>query len=481
MKNICRHRYFALVIVLLAVMAGLSACTGHRHPWFNRDPIPVTILFFNDIHGHLRPYHMKIGDEKVEVGGVARLAALVRNIRVENEKIGKKTFVFIAGDILQGTPLSTVYQGKPDVEIFNAMGVDAMAIGNHEFGFGMENFLTLKQQAAFPFLSANVRIKNTGELLCDSDAVFPLSSDLTLTVIGVTTRELLTTTRPDYVAGLAMDDSVASVRETLKNRKSRGPVILLSHSRHEVDKQIAAAFPELGAIISGHDHLLFSPYLQANGVPIFEALENGRYLGRIDLAVDPVTGASVLESSDYLPVTAAIGEDEAIAGIVADYNRRLGSQLQEVIGQSTMGLDGTREHVRHEETALGNFVADVMRQYTGAEIALVNSGALRAGIEPGPITLKSVYKVLPYNNQIIRVDLSGREILKALKRSVRGTWEDEDGGFLQVSGIRFTIQRHDVVDVRIGPDNRPLDEKQVYSVAVPELPCAWWRRLLWDL
>ncbi len=377
-------------------------------------------------------------------------------------------FLFIAGDILQGTPLSTVFRGKPDVEAFNAMGVDALAVGNHEFDFGRDNFDTLRRRAAFPFLSANIRLENGWRLLCDPMAAFPLGESLSLAVIGLTTRELTTTTLPAHVAGLTVEDPVASVRREIGRRQGRGPLILLSHSRHATDRRIAAAAPELDLIIAGHDHLLFDPGRVVEGIPMFQALDNGRYLGRVDLAVDPSSGRARVESAVYLPITARLSEDPEVAAIVSGYRERLGASFKEVIGRSEVFLDGRRARVRYEETALGNFVTDVMREYAATDIALLNSGALRDSIDPGPITLEQILRVLPFDIDIVRLELSGAELLEALTRSVRGARGDEDGGFLQVSGIRFAVRGHRVEKVRVGPQDKPLDIRRTYTVAVPD-------------
>ena len=109
--------------------------------------LKASILFFNDIHGHLMPFNVKTEKGKEEVGGIARLSSIINKIRRENDRKNIKTIVLIAGDILQGTPMSTVFKGTPDVECFNTIGIDAMTVGNHEFDFGLNNFLALKKKA----------------------------------------------------------------------------------------------------------------------------------------------------------------------------------------------------------------------------------------------------------------------------------------------------------------------------------------------
>jgi 5'-nucleotidase / UDP-sugar diphosphatase len=460
------------LFLALLLLVWATGCAGHLTTGAPPAPVPVTVLFFNDLHGHLLPFEIKSGEGRQEVGGIARMAAVIRDIRAQNSRKGVRTLVLVAGDILQGTPLSTVFRGEPDVECLNAMGVDAVTVGNHEFDFGLENFRRLQARTAFPFLSANVVEKKSGRPLCRSSLTLPLTDDLAVTVVGVTTEELLTTTLPANVAALGVSGSVSSVQEAYDRVRSRGPVVLLSHSRHRTDREIAAALPELAAVIGGHDHLLLSPYRQAGPVPIFQAFEKGRYLGRIDFVVDAVSRKAVLVDHAYIPITDKIAPDPQVAAIVAAWQERLGGRFREVIGRAKTFLDGERGRIRHGETALGNFVADIMREHTGARIALVNAGAMRTSIKEGPVTVEDVFKTVPFANELVVMELTGAEIDAVLQRAVSGSREDNDGGFLQVSGLAFEVHGRLAANVRVGPDRQPLQPETVYRVAIPDFLAA---------
>ncbi len=451
--------------VILCLAAG---CAGGPDQRAQPAPITLTVLFFNDLHGHLMPFEVKGEGGKQEVGGIARVAALISEIRAQNDRKQIRTLVLVAGDILQGTPMSTVFRGEPDVKCLNAMGVDALTVGNHEFDFGLDNFLKLQRMASFPFLSANIIEKETGRPLCPSHLAVPLGRGTALTIIGVTTRDLMTTTRAENVATLRVLDSVTAVQQVYDRVRADGPVLLLSHSRHRTDRAIAEVLPDLAAIIGDHDQILLSPYRTVGRVPVFQAFEKGRYLGRIDLQIDPRTKKATLIGHDYMAINADIAPDPQISAIVAGYDERLGQQFKQVIGRSNTFLDGEREHIRYQETSLGNFVTDIMAAHTGAQIALINSGALRASIKEGPITVEDVFKAMPYANELVLVELTGAEIQQVLLRSVRGSREDEDGGFLHVSGITMDVRGHKVENVRVGRSGRALDPQQVYSVVVPD-------------
>jgi 5'-nucleotidase/UDP-sugar diphosphatase len=465
---ISAQKFFFLTIGPFFIIAGLMFSAGAE----NLSSIRVTLLFFNDFHGYLMPHAVKTEHGQDEVGGVARLATLVKRIESENRTEGIKTFVMIAGDILQGTPMSTVFRGVPDIECFNAMGVDVMTVGNHEFDFGLPVFLNIKERAHFPFISANIVYKSNGHRLCEPSVSMPVTRDVDLTFIGVTTGQLLTTTRPQNVAALDALDPVKSVKAIYEKVKDRGPVILLSHCRHQTDRAMARALPGLAAIIGGHDHILLKPYRKAGPVPIFQAFEKGRYLGRVDLTIDLKTKKASLISSSYIPVNARILDDIEVSNIVASYHNRLDERFAEVIGRSAVVLDGERDRIRYQETNLGNFVTDIMRLNTGAQIALLNAGSLRASIDKGPITVSDVFHAMPYANEIVYLHLSGQEVERMLTRSVSKTREEEDGGFLHVSGIRFSIRGHTVKNIRLGSEGVSLDPAKSYRVAVTDFLAA---------
>ena len=465
-RGVFKPLLYLLVVGLLVFSAG---CAGMGTEGRKPQPVGLTLLFFNDLHGHLTSFKVK-GEDGVarEVGGIGRVATIIKEIRAENAAKQVKTIVLVAGDILQGTPLSTVFQGEPDVLALNAIGVDAMTVGNHEFDFGLENFLKLKSVARFSFLSANILWKDTGKRICDTGASFPLTDTLSLTVLGVTTGQLMVTTLPANVAALAVDDSVASLKEAYGAAIQKGPVVLLSHSRHQTDRQIAQRYPKLAAIIGGHDQILMDPYRRVGDVPVFQAFEKGRYVGRMDLEVDPVSFESRIIRWAYLPVTEKIASDKAVSDIVAGYQAQLDDKFKVVIGRAAVFLDAERERIRYEETNLGNWVTDIMRAYTGADIALLNSGSLRASIADGPVTIADVFRAMPYANELVTVELSGKELLAVLNRSVAGSRADEDGGFLQVSGIRISVRANGVESVQLGAAGSGLDPEKRYLVAITD-------------
>jgi 2',3'-cyclic-nucleotide 2'-phosphodiesterase (5'-nucleotidase family) len=466
MKN---NKIFIIPIILITILCATwqnSFCQSAN----DTPPIHATILFLNDIHGHLEPFEINQEGKTNEVGGIARIATLITEIKTENNKKDIKTFVLIAGDILQGTPLSTVFKGEPDIKILNNIGVNALTIGNHEFDFGTDNFLLLKKNANFPFISSNIIWKNSRKLICEPFTTLPINKDISITIIGATTQELLTTTNPINVEKIDVLDSMSTVSDIFKKQKSKGPVILLSHSNFRTDAKIAENNQDLCAIIGGHDQILFNPYRKIGRVPLFQAFEKGKYLGRIDLAISPKTRQALITDWDYIPITNTITSDKTTEKILETYTSKLGEKFQEVIGESKTFLDGERGKIRYEETNLGDWIADIMREFTSAKIALINAGSIRSSINEGPITIEEIFKMMPYPNEIVIIELTGKEIMEALTKSIKGTREDEDGGFLHVSGISFTINNKSVENILV--NKQPLNLQQTYKVAISDFLAA---------
>jgi len=460
----------ALVLLSLFCLAG---CVSKR-------PDRLTVLFFNDSHGYLEPFTVEQDGKKAEVGGMARLAAEVKRIRKNNKSLGIPTVLLCAGDILQGTPMSTVFRGKADIDCMNAMGVDAMCVGNHEFDFGLENFHELRKRAKFPFLSANIDIERpngSAQLrlpqrmpLCPATARLDLGGGTALTVVGVTTKELLVTTAPWNVNRLAVRDPVESVGAVMMRPETGRPALILSHCLRTTDRELAARTFGVSALIGGHDHLLMSP--ERGKFPILQAFEKMRYLGRADFDIDLANGRARLRDHSYIPIVAGMPEDVKAKRIIASYAGRMDKRFKQVIGWTDQYLGADRGSIRYRETNLGNFVADSVREHTGAQVALVNGGGIRASIRPGEITVEDVFKTMPFANEVIILELTGKQLLALLQRSAKSTRADEYGGFFQVSGLQFVIADRKARSVCIGPDKQPLDAATTYTVAVPDFIAA---------
>lgn len=418
-------------------------------------PQRVTILHFNDFHGNvLTP------EDAGDLGGIARIAGMADRVRAENEAEGAATLLLIAGDILQGTPLSTVFHGEADFRALNLMDVSAMAIGNHEFDYGMPNLHRLIEMAEFPVLSANIRRKADGTLVFDGTERFMIGDEMVV-VMGLTTPETRVTTMPTNVENLIFEDpaeTAAMLAERITRTRDR-VVVALTHLGYDEDLELARAVPALDVVVGGHSHTKVDEAQRVGNAIVVQAKGYGEYLGRLDLVIDE--GRVVDHRYALIPMDESVPEDAAVAAVVAEYQNRLDDAIKRVVGVAEIPLNGEREDVRSGETNLGNAITDAMRLVSGAPIALHNGGGIRASIDAGPITLEEVLQVLPFGNEVATLELTGGQLRQILQRSVAES--KPFGGFLHVSGLTIVAADGKLTSVMVGDE--PLDDGKTYTVA----------------
>ena len=459
---------------LAAIVLAMAALTF----WLGADPSSaeqtLTILHSSEHHGQALPIEER---SKPRIGGMAGRAALIASVRKETDAV----LLVDSGDILIGTALSSFFRGEPDIKAMNLMGYQAMAAGNHDFDFGLDHLRKLQELAQFPILCSNVVGRGT-ELPCRPFAVLRVGT-FTIGLISLLGHSNFPDTfNRQVVKMLDLRDPIETARtlaRTLKAQEHVDLVIAVTHESTEEDLALLVQAPEVDAVIGGHtegfDGLRTAGSMtavesQAKPGPLLVKTHRlGRTLGRLDLSLTRQPGpvAILRATARNLPVTDAVGSDSAVAALLDDYARKLDSQTGTVIGRSLVNLDGDTTRVRSRETNLGNLLADLLRAEFGTEIALVNSGQIRDSIPAGPVEIKRVLRVLPFNSSTVTLSVSGRHLLEALENSA-SRLPDTHGRFLQVSGLSVTYdlsappgQR--VREVMIG--DRRLETTQRYSVA----------------
>jgi 5'-nucleotidase/UDP-sugar diphosphatase len=430
---------------------------------FAAGPVDLTILHVNDLHGRLLPYPVKTVNERTPVGGAAYLAWMIDEERARDPE---GTLLLSAGDMFQGTPASNLFRGKPVIEVMNLLGFDAMTIGNHEFDWGLEVLESLRESARFPFLSANIFEADRTYLAGVRPWIIVERKGVKIAVIGISTPETAFTTKPDNVKGLTFDEPARLLPGLIRGMREKGAklVVVLSHLGFDVDKALAAAVEGIDVIVGGHSHTAVKDPARVGKTIIVQAGYNGLYLGVLRLAVDPETG-SVLDytKENELRVVAAGPEnrwDEKAEKIVNAYNDRLRESFERVVGETLIDL--TRDY--NAESAPGDLITDALRGASGADIAFETSGGIREDIPKGGITMEQVFTLLPFDDVVITMDLTGRQIRKVLEQA-----STLEMGMLQVSGLTFTYDPSKpagarVLRVLVG--DRPLEEGKSYRVAV---------------
>ncbi len=443
----------------IAVSAGQGAGAAVA-PLSDAGAKHFTMYYVNDFHGFAEPTQPP--GTSVQKGGAAWLADRVNELRA------KQPGLFLAaGDMIQGDTWSNFSQGASAIALLNAMRVDAMVTGNHEFDFGQEVLKQRIGEARFPVLAANV--EGMPELV--PQTTFTLS-DGKVAVIGLVTDDVPQSSHPRNTTGLKFIAPLTAAREQIAARDSDTDlVVLLTHIGHQQDLALAEKLctgpdtvddPLL--IVGGHSHTRVETPVRIGNCAVVQAGEHGKLLGVVDVSVEQekmVAATGRLEE-----IGPAEGEaDPAVAALVQQYSSQVDGILNQKAGSSKVDLiqAGSRE----KETNLGNLVADIVRKTTGAQVALVNGGSLRTGLSKGEITFRQVHAVLPFNNYLVAVKMSGELLWQALEHGVSGV-ERGEGRFPQVSGMTFVFDRNRPAGQRIVSatvDGQPLDRQREYTVA----------------
>lgn len=424
------------------------------------EQVEIRILHLNDFHGFAEPYKPFGSDEMY--GGIAYLAGEVDHLRKE-----KASLLLSAGDMIQGNNWTNLFRGESTIELMNLMRFDAMVVGNHEFDFGQDVLRRRISESKFPVLGANV-----GGLDLLKPFLIKELNGVRVAVIGVVTEDTLISTYPRNVAGLRFVSPIDTVEKYIKELKNRSDVVVvLSHIGYPADRILAENVRGIDVIVGGHSHTKLTKPVMVRNTIIVQAWEHGKSLGVLDLMVE---GGKIVKFEGCLEeIKPKTGKaDPTALAVVKKYREKEGALLNEKVGEAEIDLDG--ENVRRMETNLGNLISDIMRYTSGADVTIINGGGIRASIKKGELRVKDVYSVLPFENYIVAIKLTGKQIREALEYGVSGV-EDEEGGFPQVSGLTFEYSPSERKGLRIKKvsiQGKLIDLDKEYIVATNDFLAA---------
>lgn len=454
------------------------------------ESLGVVILHTNDVHCGFE------ADDSTF--GAADLAAY--KARLESE--GYDVILADAGDFVQGGVIGTLSNGEYPMQIMNELGYDVAIPGNHEFDFGMDNFLKLSNEAEFPYISVNFTDLRTNEKPFSAYKIIE-AGGLKIAFIGLTTPETPSSSTPtnfmdengNYIYGfLGGDDGTAlytAVQDAINSAYADGAdyVFAIGHMGDYVydekwsSRTVIEHTSGLSAFIDGHSHSVLEDFVEdkdGKSVPLASTGTKLENIGKITITDNEMT-CELIEKSDY---TVSADENTAenkayrnmtdfIAGINAQYGELIGTVVARTDVELTINDPETGERaVRSAETNLGDLCADAYRAATGAEIALVNGGGVRANIAVGDITYGNIIDVQPFGNSLCVVEATGQQILDCLEMGALHCPE-EDGSFIQVSGLTYQINKSVPSSVKTDKDGNFIGidgEYRVCNVFVGEKP-----------
>jgi len=409
-------------------------------------------------------------------GGLAELSAAIKKERAQ----APASMTTFGGDLLSPSLMSGLTKGAQMVEVLNAIGIDLAVLGNHEFDFGDEVLRARMSESKFPWLATNVlqadgRIFHTGIASTIREV-----QGLKFGFFGVTTPETPALASPGRETRfLPYLETAQSMVKALKDQGA-DVIVAVTHLTIAEDREIAKKVKGIDLILGGHDH---EPITYYEGTTlIHKAGYDAHWLAAVDLTVIKRAQASgparveVVPGWRMIPIF-GIEPDPQVAAIVKSHSDRLDSELNVRIGTSTTALSSKRDEVRTQETAIGNLIADAIRDAVGGDVGLANGGGIRGDktYDAGAaLTRRDILTELPFGNKTVLLDLKGADLRDAMEISV-GRVEEKQGRFMQVSGMTLVYDPkapagRRVVEIRIG--GQPLDPDKTYKVATNEYVAA---------
>lgn len=427
----------------------------------------LIILHTNDVHGQVLPLPatwLKDRDPVPDSGGVARLAAYVKMVREQAASNGDAVLVVDAGDWFQGTPEGGMGDGLPFLRILEQVGYDAMTVGNHEFDHGVQVLLDHLEEARVPALLANVS-EPSGRLLKGTQPYLIVErAGLRIALVGLLTPDTPSITHPS-ASTLHWADPAKVLRSLQEDLKDDVDWILpMTHQGYLADLAFVEEVPGLALVIGGHSHTLLAHGELVGDTWIAQAGSKARGVGRIEVWVDP----RAHEIKNIIPSVVNLYE-ETTAGFSNDSVEELSLALIErskrhmgvVVGRLNGDLE--RGKSTFKTSTQGNWITDVMRAQTEADVALQNRGGMRSDLKAGPVTRRDVYRMLPFNNTVVALSMSGVELEALMRRTVEG----EAPVTLEMSGMRVEVREaaggSQMRLLTVGGE--PIDPFRMYKVA----------------
>lgn len=441
----------ALLALLLVSM--LFSCAPHQGK--------VTLLYTNDMHAHFLPEEASWihSEPRPLIGGMNALKYYIDSAR---DTLAGRELVLDAGDWMTGTPISDIevsgVKGAVFIEMMNRIGYDATVIGNHEFDNGVGNLKGLIDAIDFDVVTANL-LDEAGELIAPHPWKIYQRNGVRIGVIGLILDVLDHEASSRALAG----SHVLSVRETAQKMideiDSRTDlIVLLTHQGWREDSLLATQVTGADVIVGGHSHTRLTEPQPVNDVLVLQTGSYTHNLGYIDLTVDD-DRVTAYDGRLVPTWVDGIRKDPGMDSLVTFWEQRIDELYSAIIGYAPQDL--ARSY--YGESPLGNYLTDLLLDYTGTDFALLNSGGLRQNLNRGDITRLDIIQILPFQNYVVTFDMTGAQLLEFLQHNATVA-EGKEHGILQYAGLtcRYRSERGRVVLENAQVGGEPIDPLAQY-------------------
>lgn len=482
-----------LILIIVAVFAVIAAVLFSFWPQSPSEDEALTMIIIStsDLQSQVEPFKNSTGSY---VGGFGHISAMRKAIGEDADA----TLLISSGDDLAGT-FYDMYSGRPEMESMTAAGYDVVCPGNHEFDFGAEKYRNATEFAGFPIVCSNMEIDDPGLGRAIVQSVILEESGVKIGVFGLMTPDLTRISSPGE--GVTVDPDACGIsRQMVEELRSSGAdlVIAITHTGVEIDRQIAGVVPGIDLIVGGHDHEYVYETVMGQDLRETIIVQDGMRGERLGILRFTYSDKRIRNPEwSWVWLDNNTESDPVVEGIIDPYLSQYRERLALAIGKTLTPLDTRTSTVRTGEAAAGNLITDAWQDwFPESQIVFINGGGIRGDTvyPPGNITYLTLYGMLPYRDEIVAIPMKGRDIRQALECSASALGPEiegiDTGGFLQVSGLHYSIDMNEtpysaiyngseiveiketgsrVTDIAVEePDGSytPLDDEQIYEVLV---------------
>jgi len=374
------RRVVALLLLACATLAG--------------EVRSLTILHLNDLHAHISPANGH--------GGFAYLAAIIKH-----ERDGCVDCILLnAGDLVQGSPVSTIFRGEPIYQLANLLGFDAACLGNHEFDYGWAQAAKFTRIAKYPIVTANV-VNASGGLITPKPYVILKVNGLRVAVIGGMTESLKTLSTPQSLGEWHTIPLVETVRQYARELRSQSDlVVLLAHIDGNEENAILHTVPEIPVSVTGHIHSGLTEAMSYDGRVLVRVKSYGEELGRLSLQVDTDKKAPVSWTWKRIPIDdAAVAPDAAMAREVKVWEDKVSAEVDRPLAVATRAFD--KDEVKR-------IIERAVREETHSDFAWMNLGGIRDTLPQGQLLDRNIWNIMPFDDEVVIGTFKGRDLPKVV-------------------------------------------------------------------
>ncbi|MFA5160968.1 MAG: bifunctional UDP-sugar hydrolase/5'-nucleotidase [Elusimicrobiales bacterium] len=462
-----RNKFFLWLLAALLLPAASSGKT-------------IVIYHTGDVHGHYRA--QAVDGSTSAAGGFAVLSALVK-------KEKNPCILLDGGDWYQGTPEGNFTKGMASVQMMNMLGYKASVIGNHEYDYGEENLKMLVSSASFAVLGGNIKNKADGSQVSYAKPYTMVEIDgVKLGIIGIANERTPSSTLPHNVENLIFTDqaqTAAALADEVKKLGVNAAIALvhdggtfrygprfdgaqwIASDKDEASGTLAvarAAKGDLAVVFGAHYHVLMDNGHRdgISGALLAESGSNLRAVSRVEMNFDDATGKFTGATDRVIDLRAAeIGEDAAVNAALEPVEKRVSELVDRQIAVAAERIP-LAARPPDSDSPLGDLVCDIIRRHSGSEIVFQNTYGMRASLPQGPVTLRMVYEVLPFENTLISMTLSGAQLEDVMRENLRA-----GHSVVQASGMEaeYAVDRMGKISsLKISVGGRPVEKDRRYTV-----------------